>query len=233
MRDMLASRSFSWCVPSAAAGGGVPQDIFVRLVAGDIMISTGHAALQEVVTIGSAFSVAAEDQVEAGESRIDGVVKWFDVTRGFGFMVGDAGEGDVLLHFSVLRDHGRRTLPEGTRVTCIAARRERGLQARRVLAIDLSCATGPDADMVVRRRQERGDPIRLEAEAGPFEPVRVKWFNRLKGYGFVLRDDDETDVFLHMEVVRRAGMEQLAPDQRLRARIAEGPKGPMAVALAS
>ena len=163
------------------------------------------------------------------EARISGLVKWFDVTRGFGFMVGDAGEGDVLLHFSVLRDHGRRTLPEGTWVDCIAARRERGLQARRVLAIDMTTATGPDADMAVRRQQERGDPARLEADAAPFETVTVKWFNRLKGYGFVLRDGDATDVFLHMEVVRRAGLDQLEPGQRVQARIAAGPKGPMAV----
>ena len=114
---------------------------------------------------------------------------------GFGFLVGDNDEGDCLIHFSVLRDHGRRTLPEGSRVVCEAVRRERGLQARLVLEIDLSTATGPDADLIVRRSADRVDPLDLAAEAGPFEPVDVKWFNQLKGYGFVVRADGMDPTF--------------------------------------
>ena len=167
------------------------------------------------------------------QHRVSGPIKWFDATRGFGFLVDDDGAGDVLVHFSVLRDHGRRTLPEGARVLCMAARRDRGLQARTILSIDLTTATGPDADVVARRAADRVDPACLIESAGPFEPVTVKWFNRLKGYGFVVRPGDSHDIFVHMETVRRAGLDELAPDQPLRARIAAGRKGPLAVVVST
>jgi CspA family cold shock protein len=174
-----------------------------------------------------------------GESRGDdealikvvGTMKWFDATRGFGFLVSDDIKGDVLVHFSVLKEHDRRSLPEGAMVECLVAQQERGLQARKVLSIDLSHAIVQEPPRATATA-ERVDPSSLLDEAGSFEPVRVKWFNRLKGYGFLNRDgegDEDEDIFVHMETVRRGGLADLVPEQPLRARIADGRKGPLAV----
>jgi CspA family cold shock protein len=164
--------------------------------------------------------------------KLTGTMKWFDATRGFGFLVSDQAKGDILVHFSVLKEHDRRSLPEGAIVECLVAEQERGLQARKVLSIDLSEAVAQEPPRAAASSgpRERVDPSALIEQAGGFEAVRVKWFNRLKGYGFLVREEGEDqDIFVHMETVRRGGLIDLAPDQPLRARIAMGRKGPLAV----
>ena len=163
--------------------------------------------------------------------RVAGRVKWFDATRGFGFLVSEQCDGDVLVHFSVLREHGRRSLPEGALIDCIAERQDRGLQARKILSIDLSEVL-PSAIRPSMPAADRADRKALADAAGPFEPVEVKWFNRVKGYGFVTRTDaPDEDIFVHMETVRLAAIVDLQPGDKVEARIAEGKKGLTAVEL--
>jgi len=171
---------------------------------------------------------SAEPEMEA----IVGRVKLFDATRGFGFLVSDDVEGDVLLHFSVLRDHGRRSVPEGATIECVPVRLDRGLQAKRVLSIDTSTAL-PQPVRSSIPLSERADRKALADSAGEFEPVEVKWFNRVRGYGFVKRPDElgGEDVFVHMETVRISHLPELQPGQHLEARIAPSGKGLTAVEL--
>src|SRR4051794_37847299 len=123
---------------------------------------------------------SAEPEMEA----VVGRVKWFDATRGFGFLVSDQIDGDVLLHFSVLREHGRRSVPEGATIECVPVRLDRGLQAKRVLSIDTSAALPQQLRSSIPSG-ERADRKALADSAGAFEPVEVKWFNRVRGYGFL------------------------------------------------
>ena len=80
-------------------------------------------------------SAASPEERPVGLVEIAGRVKWFDVSKGYGFIVPDSGEGDVLIHVTVLRRDGFQTIYEGARVVAEAQRRDKGMQVFRVLSV--------------------------------------------------------------------------------------------------
>lgn len=152
--------------------------------------------------------------------EIAGRIKWFDGSKGYGFIVPDNGMPDVLLHVTTLRRDGFQTASEGTRIVCEAAPRAKGLQVLRVLSMDESTAVHP-AQVQARTH------VHVVPSSG-YEICVVKWFNRVRGFGFVSRGDGTEDIFIHMETLRRYGIAELKPGDSLLVRFGDGPKGLMA-----
>lgn len=161
------------------------------------------------------------DDSAASVIELTGVIKWFDVSKGYGFVIPDNGMPDVLLHVTCLRRDGFQTAYEGARVVCEVSQRTRGLQAFRVLSMDESTAVHP-AQMPPPRTHVTVTPT------SGLERALVKWFNRLRGFGFLTCGEGTPDIFVHMETLRRYGLTELRPGQTVLVRYGPGPKGLMA-----
>ena len=146
--------------------------------------------------------------------RVEAKVKWFNASKGFGFVTMSDGSPDAFLPMAILRRAGYEDVREGASITCEVGAGAKGPLVTSVLNIDLSTAVAPGfgAD----RRGARPSSTMDGA---------VKWFEPEKGYGFISPDGGGKDVFIHITALRRSGIEGLDPGQRVRAEVVDGRKG--------
>ena len=206
----------------------------------DAYLACGGTEYEEAYDMGAKFTPDGDESnfqtLESGSANADqsaplpdgeldvievsGAIKWFDVAKGFGFIVPDNGMPDVLLHVTCLRRDGHQTAYEGARVVCEALARPGGMQAFRILSMDDTTARHP-AQMPAPRTHVVVEPT------SKLERLEVKWFNRIRGFGFLSKGEGHPDVFVHMETLRRYGLTELRPGQFVLARYGDGPKGLM------
>ena len=160
-------------------------------------------------------------------TEVHGAIKWFDPARGIGFIISDDEGPDILLHTNVLRNFGQSSVADLARISVLVQHTTRGLQAVKILSIEPPEQVGgpPISDLA-------DTPPEVLA-AIPFQPARVKWFDKTKGFGFANLFGRPGDVFLHCEVLRMSGLSDLGVGEAVALRVVDGRRGLMAAQIAA
>ena len=173
--------------------------------------------------LGKGGIALSDTEIDDTGAIVTGTVKWFDPGKGFGFVVRDAGGPDVLLHANVLRNFGQGSVVEGATIEMTVVSTPRGFQAERILSIlpPEHATLVPLADM---------ENVTAEDIANcPLQPARIKWFDKAKGFGFANVFGQDDDIFVHIEVLRRSGLADLATGEAVAMRVMPGKRGRMAI----
>ena len=189
------------------------------------------------------FTMAYGNEKAISQASAKGKVKWFNATKGYGFITLDNG-GDAFCHASALQATGHSDVPPGTTVVCDLADSQRGLQVVSVHSVDTSTAEAPSraprpfgggrfGDGGGHGYGDRGGYgggggggyRDNNARSGPMVEGKIKFFNDQKGFGFVMPDSGSGDIYLHASALRRSGVQAVEPDQRIRYSTRQGNKG--------
>jgi len=162
-------------------------------------------------------------------------VKWFNPSKGFGFVTFNDGTPDAFLHISVVERAGYASLGEGAMIDCEVSQGKKGPQIEQIFSVsDAPAGARPEASPRPPKFGAGGgggSAPRSPGAPGATVEGTVKWFNPAKGFGFVQPDDGSKDIFLHISVVERAGLGSVPEGQRVRVATSVGQKGPQAESL--
>jgi len=189
--------------------------------------------------------VFPENENQGDTGPIEAEVKWYNSRKGFGFVLGPDGQ-DVFFHASALTEAGIEPPDTGDKLVCeIGSDR----QGRRLITriMQLKKGEGGGEARPPRRefggggfgdrppRRDFGDrPPRREFnrdEGGPTYDIAgtVKWFDQVRGFGFVTPEDGGQDVFLHSSVLQRAGKQDVQQGEKVALEVRDGQRGRQAV----
>ena len=183
---------------------------------------------------------------EITQRDIRATVKWFNATKGFGFVTPEDGSPDAFLHSTVLQFCGHDSLDEGATITCDLSRGPKGPQVATIHSVDTSTSAPSRPARPARDRDSGwgndggygggasrggygGGGYGAES-SGAEETVdgTVKWFNVTKGFGFIAPASGGKDIFVHVRALERSGIQTLADGEQVRVTIRQGAKGPEA-----
>ena len=161
-------------------------------------------------------SVPTSTPPEEELSTVKMHLKWFNGTKGFGFLVPDEGSYDAFLHITTLQQAGFHSIGEGAVLMCKVFSGDKGCQVREVIEVleKGAVSTAPEVD-------EETGTITMGG--------LVKWYKPEKGFGFVIPDDGMKDIFVHKTLLDKLELEQLEAGQRVRVTLKFVDKGREAV----
>lgn len=152
--------------------------------------------------------------------RIEATVKWYNLEKGYGFLISDDGSPDIFMHFSTLDGAGCRHVEAGDRIVCDIGPRGDGQQVLRIVEVKLGLRKS-------LAQSDSSDPQSSSYDLENLEEIEgeVKWFNPSKGFGFICPDDGGKDIFLHASVLRAARYDSLEPGIRVLIKVSNSTRG--------
>jgi cold shock protein len=157
-------------------------------------------------------------------------VKWFNPEKGFGFVELTDGSGEAFLHVRQVEAAGHSSLEFGTTLVVKVGPGQKGAQVTEIVSVDVSTAVPEPTRHSPRTRQDqsggpsrRGNPV--TGGSAPDVTGTVKWYDPVKGFGFIAVESESKDLFVHVSVLERAGLGALEQGQAVRVSIVEGRKG--------
>ncbi|WP_274705040.1 cold-shock protein [Acetobacter vaccinii] len=177
---------------------------------------------------------AGGPQVVASGPEVGATVKWFNGEKGFGFVELADGSGDVFLHANALSQAGVQGVNPGATLVVRIGQGPKGRQVAEVISVDESTAQ-PERPRAARPGFGARPAARPAPDVSGAEDMRgtVKWYNAVKGFGFITPEGGGKDIFIHASALERSGLNGLNEGQGVNVKVVQGQKGPEAAEVTS